>query len=155
MPRNTQLGRVELPLELREPELMAGWYFSNEHFDFQQQQERERFAWVQLALRCVNDDPCLQRDDITDSNRPLVASLLRELIPNPFLPLIWNPVWFTSTVRDLAAHIYTRREFTALPILADALQDAGCDAEQILNHCRANKPHTRGCWVFDAILAKA
>jgi hypothetical protein len=85
----------------------------------------------------------------------MFAAAYRELFPNPFLPLAWNPDWFTSTVRDLAAHIYTSREFSAMPILADALQDAGCDDEQILTHCRANKPHARGCWVLDAVLGKA
>ena len=58
------------------------------------------------------------------------------------------------TVRDLAAHIYDARDFSAMPILADALQDAGCGDEQVLTHCRANKPHARGCWVVDAILGK-
>jgi hypothetical protein len=84
-----------------------------------------------------------------------VADGFRDLVPNPFLPLAWKPEWFTSTVRDLAAHIYDARDFAAMPILADALQDAGCDDEQVLNHCRASKPHARGCWVVDAILGCA
>jgi hypothetical protein len=42
-----------------------------------------------------------------------------------------------------------------MPILADALQDAGCDNTDILNHCRdANAPHVRGCWVVDLLLGK-
>jgi hypothetical protein len=41
-------------------------------------------------------------------------------------------------------------------ILADALQDAGCDNDDILNHCRdANVTHVRGCWVVDLALDKA
>ena len=53
---------------------------------------------------------------------PAPAMIYRELVANPFVSLEWNPGWFTSTVRDLATHIYTAREFTAMPILADALQ---------------------------------
>jgi hypothetical protein len=51
--------------------------------------------------------------------------------------------------------MYDFREFSAMPILADALQDAGCDNDEILNHCRDPKQvHVRGCWCVDAILGK-
>ncbi|HEY1190427.1 MAG TPA: hypothetical protein VGE74_22525 [Gemmata sp.] len=86
---------------------------------------------------------------------PAPALVFRELSTNPFVPLTWKPDWFTSTVCDIAAHIYEAREFGAMPILADALQDAGCDAEPVLAHCRMNRPHARGCWVLDAILGKS
>ena len=43
-------------------------------------------------------------------------------------------------------------DFDAMPILADALEEAGCCDEQILNHCRSGGPHLRGCWVIDLIL---
>jgi hypothetical protein len=48
--------------------------------------------------------------------------------------------------------MYNRRDFTAMPILADALQDAGCDDADILTHCRGDGPHVRGCWVVDLVL---
>ena len=41
-----------------------------------------------------------------------------------------------------------------MPILADALQDAGCDNEDILSHCRGEGPHVRGCWVLDLLFDK-
>ncbi|MBA4192543.1 MAG: hypothetical protein C0467_31635 [Planctomycetaceae bacterium] len=64
--------------------------------------------------------------------------------------------WLTSTVIALAQQMYQSRDFTAMPILADALQDAGCDNDNILNHCRdANGVHVRGCWVVDLVLGKA
>jgi hypothetical protein len=50
--------------------------------------------------------------------------------------------------------MYDSREFSAMPILADALQDAGCDSHDILDHCRGPGPHVRGCWVVDLVLAK-
>jgi hypothetical protein len=47
------------------------------------------------------------------------------------------------------------RAFERLPILADALQDAGCENADILDHCRGPGPHARGCWVVDLILDKS
>jgi hypothetical protein len=116
---------------------------------------------VQLAGMCLSTD-CQRRfwfwwsyGHMQFQPRSAFAQAYRELFANPFLPLAWKPEWFTSTVRELAAHICDARDFAAMPILADALQDAGCDDEQVLNHCRANKPHARGCWVVDAILGKS
>jgi hypothetical protein len=134
--------------------------------------------WTWLAVQCVSGAHEEQREGYDDSFhwgwftyrypgpefslpgsteaalQPAPAMVYREMVPNPFLPLAWKPEWFTSTVRDLAEYLYASREFTAMPILADALQDAGCEDEQILNHCRASRPHARGCWVLDAILGK-
>jgi hypothetical protein len=50
--------------------------------------------------------------------------------------------------------MYDSRDFGAMPILADALQDAGCDNEDILDHCRGPGPHVCGCWVVDLVLGK-
>ena len=51
--------------------------------------------------------------------------------------------------------MYETRDFSAMPILADALQDAGCDNDDVLNHCRdAKQVHVRGCWVVDLVLGK-
>jgi hypothetical protein len=148
----TQLARVQPPPLLSGVGVLERWYPSYEEFAFQQAQEREQFAWVQLAQRCVSDQPRPQSDEIAAANRPLAAELLRDLVPNSFVPITWNPDWFTSTVRGLATHIHATREFGVMPILADALQDASCDDEQVLNHCRGEHPHVRGCWVLDAIL---
>lgn len=111
--------------------------------------------WVWLAGACIAASPFEPVQYDHPSLSRLLAEVYRDLVPNPFVPLAWNPDWFTSTVRDLAQHIYTAHDFGATPVLADALQDAGCDDEQVLTHCRANKPHARGCWVLDAILGKA
>jgi hypothetical protein len=73
-----------------------------------------------------------------------------EVLPSP----ICSPGWLTDTVLALARQMYASREFSAMPILADALQDAGCEEEQILNHCRGPGPHVRGCWVVDSVLGK-
>jgi hypothetical protein len=63
------------------------------------------------------------------------------------------PAWRTSTATALAKQMYESRDFSAMPILADALQDAGCTNEDVLNHCRdAKQVHVRGCWVVDLVL---
>jgi hypothetical protein len=79
---------------------------------------------------------------------------LRCLFANPFQPITFSPSWLTSTAVALATSIYDSRDFSAMPILADALQDAGCDNDDILTHCRQPGEHVRGCWVVDLILGK-
>lgn len=82
------------------------------------------------------------------------ARLVRDIFGNPFRPVAIDPSWQTSTVVALAEGIYADRAFDRLPILADALEDAGCDEPSILDHCRGPGPHVRGCWVVDLILGK-
>jgi hypothetical protein len=83
------------------------------------------------------------------------ADILREVIGNPFRPVALDPAWPTDTVLALARQMYDARDFGAMPILADALQDAGCDSADVLDHCRdASAVHVRGCWVVDLLLGK-
>jgi hypothetical protein len=82
------------------------------------------------------------------------AELIRDIFGNPFRPVEFSAEWRTDTAVVLARQMYESREFGAMPILADALQDAGCDSEDVLNHCRGAGPHVRGCWVVDAVLEK-
>jgi len=81
-------------------------------------------------------------------------ALALELVgPNPFRPTAFDPAWRTDTAIALARQMYESRNFGAMPILADALQDAGCDSEPILSHCRdPHAAHVRGCWVCDLVL---
>ncbi|MDY3554692.1 hypothetical protein R5W24_003819 [Gemmata sp. JC717] len=65
------------------------------------------------------------------------------------------PEWRTATAVAIARQAYESRDFSALPILADALQDAGCNSADALSHCRdPNAAHVRGCWVVDLVLGK-
>ncbi|MBA4191715.1 MAG: hypothetical protein C0467_27360 [Planctomycetaceae bacterium] len=80
---------------------------------------------------------------------------MSDIFGNPFRPVVVDPTWRTSTVTQLARGIYDDRTFDVLPILADALQDAGCDCDDILNHFRdPNATHVRGCWALDLVLGK-
>jgi hypothetical protein len=83
------------------------------------------------------------------------VALVRDVFGNPFRPVSVDPTWRTSTVLALASQMYESRDFSPMPILADAIQDAGCDNEDILNHCRQPGEHVRGCWVVDLILEKS
>ena len=82
------------------------------------------------------------------------CAVLRDLFGNPFRPLVAEPRWLTANVVELACTIYEERAFERMPILADALMDAGCDNEEMLEHCRGEGPHVRGCWVVDLVLGK-
>jgi hypothetical protein len=84
------------------------------------------------------------------------ADLLREIFGNPFHPVAFSPSWITSDVLLLSRGIYEERAFDRMPILADALQDAGCTNEHLLTHLRdPNATHIRGCWALDLILGKS
>ncbi len=93
-----------------------------------------------------------------ECERPQQLRLVHEVFGNPFrLPTI-KPAWVAwngGTVVKLARGIYDDRAFDRLPVLADALEEAGCDNPVILNHCRQPGPHVRGCWVVDLLLGKA
>jgi hypothetical protein len=83
------------------------------------------------------------------------AHALREVFGNPFRPVACAPAWLTSDVLALARGIYEEKAFDRMPILADALQDAGCDSDDVLNHLRdATATHVRGCWALDLVLGK-
>jgi hypothetical protein len=109
--------------------------------------------------------------------RQMVA-LLHDVVGNPFHDI--NPAWITPAILPLLIHnqelansrfldewrtsdaqavargMYEARDFSAMPILADALQDAGCDNDAVLNHCRdPEQVHVRGCWVVDLVLGKS
>jgi|GEM_PF-4569416 len=68
----------------------------------------------------------------------------------------FDTCWQTSEVVAIACGIRSQSNYSAMPILADALQDAGCDNDHILNHCRdPRQTHICGCWVVDLVLGKS
>ena len=91
-----------------------------------------------------------------DSRRE--ADLIRDVVENPFRPP--SPVaaawlsWNDRAVEKLARGIYQERVFDRIPILADALEEAGCHDEAFLTHCREGRLHIRGCWVIDRLLGR-
>jgi hypothetical protein len=73
---------------------------------------------------------------------------------NPFQPITFNPASLTPTVANLAQAIYEESAFDCLPLLADALDEAGCTNNDILRHCRQQGKHVKGCWLVDLLLDK-
>jgi hypothetical protein len=99
-----------------------------------------------------------EQDSAWLTERKAHAFLVRDVFGNPFrpAPTLAPSVlsWDSGTVPNLATAIYEERAFNRLPILADALEDAGCSDAAILGHCRGGGEHARGCWVVDLVLGK-
>jgi hypothetical protein len=112
-------------------------------------------AWARLLQRCIVPDPTYSRplDEGVLAVAP-VRGLLHDLFGNPFRPVKVDPAWLRrndSLVAKMAHLIAQEGRFDDLPILADALEDAGCAEPEILEHCRSAGPHFRGCWVLDRL----
>lgn len=125
----------------------------------------EVFGWQRMAETGAVDPAARLRDLGPIWNDPaflagreaeerVLADLLREVFANPFRAATVVPAWLTTTSVGLARRMYDVRDFAALPVLADALEDAGCDDPGVLAHCRGPGPHVRGCWVVDLVLGK-
>ncbi len=83
-----------------------------------------------------------------------LSDVVRDIVGYPFRSIAFSPTWRTATTVAIAAGAYADRAFERLPVLADALEDAGCDSEPLLAHLRGPGPHARGCWALDAVLGK-
>lgn len=83
------------------------------------------------------------------------AELLRDLLGNPHRPVTLFPSWLSwndGALSKIAATIYAERRYADLPLLADALEEAGCTDEAMLAHCRRPGEHVRGCFAVDLLL---
>jgi len=104
-------------------------------------------------------DASVHREEVYEAIYGVKALALGRLCGSNSVPLplaSFDPEWRTSTVVALARGMMERGDFSVMPILADALQDAGCDNDNLLDHCRdKNATHARGCWVVDLVLGKS
>jgi hypothetical protein len=106
-------------------------------------------------VRIIQDEKSPRYAEVHEAEKARHGALLRCVFGNPFRPVAVNPAWLAwndATVRHLAESIHRERAFDRLPILADALEEAGCDNADILDHLRGPGPHVRGCWVLDLLL---
>jgi hypothetical protein len=114
-------------------------------------------TWVAHLAADAKDRPGIHRSYApTRKSSPQQCERLRDIFgPLPFRTLSIDPVvlaWNDGTVPKVARGIYEDGAFDQMPILADALEDAGCDKETVLEHCRGPVAHVRGCWVIDLLL---
>jgi hypothetical protein len=117
---------------------------------------RERMATM-AHRSSAHRSPIVPRE-ISEREQAAQADLLRELVGNPFrLPRL-DPDWLAweaGTLRRLAWDLYEDRAYEQLPILADALEEAGCTDQALLDHCRSPDGHCKGCWALDLLLDRA
>jgi hypothetical protein len=121
------------------------------------------YSWW-AALSCANEAsgnvggrPSPQSLDEVVAEQKNQCNLLRCIFSNPFRHILLDLSllrWRDATIPRLAQQMYDARDFASMPILADALEEAGCTNGDILEHCRGPGPHVRGCWVVDLILGK-
>jgi hypothetical protein len=114
-------------------------------------------AWVWAAAVYQNLEGGDAGRELLAAEYARQADLLRDIAGNPFRPAAVEPAWLAwndRCVERMAQGIYEERAFDRLPILHDALLDAGCDDGDILAHCRTSEGHVRGCWAIDLLLGK-
>jgi hypothetical protein len=135
-----------------------------------EEDEAFQLAWdaaeaARIAQKAVEADVWLAALQVAGnwatSERTGSYLFVREICGNPFHLISLNPGWLTPTVTGLARAAYEERNLPSgeldpvrFAVLADALQDAGCDNEDILAHCRQPGEHWRGCWLLDSITGR-
>jgi hypothetical protein len=122
----------------------------------------ELFYQMCHAARVATDAELQQPG--SSSPKLVRCHLLREFFGNPLRPVTLDPAvlsWHNGTVVCLAQAAYDKRHMpegtldnSRLAVLADALEEAGCQDQDILGHCRSGSEHVRGCWVIDLLLGK-
>jgi hypothetical protein len=112
-----------------------------------------------MAAEAPNDSWMLERGVVEEGWKSTLTCLLRDVFgPLPFRPVTIDPAWLTwhdGLLVSIAQRMYDARDFSDMPVLADALEEAGCTNPDILNHCRSRGEHVRGCWVVDALLGRS
>lgn len=154
-----QLVRDQLELYPGEPVYDASYWTCGR--DIQEVVERSAGYAANNSTLAVEQD-CEDFDARCENRRDEELAVQASFLHDLFGPLLFrsvnlDPSWLTwndRTVRRMAQAIYDERAFDRLPVLADALEDAGCHDLDILGHCRGPGPHTRGCWVVDVLLGK-
>lgn len=124
--------------------------------------------WVQGQMRALSPmeifrDGCRSLSVVQDELKNTSAfsgfiadSLRHALGPNPFQPRIFDPSWRTEAVVGLVRSIERENAYDRLPVVADALDDAGCTDPAILDRCRdTSQPGRYGLWVLEDIMGRS
>jgi hypothetical protein len=143
---------------------LGDWAFGRDLARKEAGQAAERVQWETVAAMAYYRQEeagahSVQRTDwylLTAAERAEQAALARCIFGNPFRPAVTGPYWLAwegGCVVAMARAIYEDRRWEDMPFLADALEEAGCEDEGMLSHCRTGS-HARGCWVLDLLLGK-
>jgi hypothetical protein len=111
-------------------------------------------AWDAARLCQVAAKNTLSQVPDGHENLGHLQRALKDVFGDSLRPSAFDSRWRTEDTVGLSRGIYEDLAFDRLPLLADALMDAGCADEQVLGHCRSDGPHVRGCWVVDLVLNK-
>jgi hypothetical protein len=113
-------------------------------------------AWSNISIGLAMT---LKNKEAHATEVSVLAGLARDVLGNPFRPVpAVDAAWLkreAGAIHMLATGIYEQRAFRRLPLLADALEDAGCTDADLLGHLRGPGPHVRGCWAVDLVLGKS
>src|SRR5262249_30909011 len=90
----------------------------------------------------------------SDASRKDQIALLHDVFGDPFVSASFDPAWRTPEVMDLAESVAAEGALEDLPVLADALEDAGCSAQAVLSHLRQPGRHALGCWALEIVRGK-
>ena len=122
---------------------------------------RERDNYIQAIVMLLTREAILTSQAVPHQARQIQTcewsiqcSLIRDIFGNPFRPETIYSAWLTPRVVIEAQAIYDERAFERMPVLGDALEDAGCTNVDIVQHCRRPAEHVRGCWAVDLVLGK-
>jgi hypothetical protein len=117
---------------------------------------RQAIAWATVPAPERREQDAMMRAEAVRQ-----WGLVRDIFGSPFRPVTLDPAWLTPDVLTLAQAAYENRALPAgtleperLALLADALEDAGCDSADVLAHLRGAGPHVRGCWAVDLVLGR-
>src|SRR5262249_59617620 len=114
-------------------------------------------CWCSVSLSALVKPSQRYDPDVAEAVRAETAAAQCDLVRDLFTPFrrpAFDPawlVWSDGLVVKLADAIHEEHAFDRMPILGDALEDAGCADQRILSHCREGKRHARGCWVLESI----
>jgi hypothetical protein len=112
--------------------------------------------WRKAHARAVRPGDRERMRSGSPDERAWQCKVLRDLLP--FEPVEIDPTWQAwagGQVVALAQSIYDEQRWQDTPVLADALEEAGCIDERILAHCRSGAMHLRGCWLVDALTGRS
>lgn len=114
---------------------------------------------AKAALAAFQSSPWLAAEQVTLETRHELqrhqCMWLRCLFANPYRSVQLDPTWLSSTVTALSRKIDEDGEYDLMPILGDALIDAGCENADLIQHCQTSQEHTQNCWVLNLLLGTA